>query len=370
LVLRAVTPIVLFLVVLGVTLTTRGSGSLRTDPYVVAVQGDFDGAQHTLGQLSDRLRFVRSDDAAVDSVRSADLGIEVPDRLDDRLSRREVADVVVFESATTADSRAASAFLRAGLGNIHEQAVQAAVADRAPGDQGDPNEGGVNHFTFDVVDLEPSQPATRSQGAGLVAAVLLLQATMIVGATATRLLSRNNRGLLAAQLLLPFRRWHLALGKGVAELELGVIVAIPVLVLVAGFSFWTAAGRDGPLVAVADGAAVILTYLVLAITMTGLGVLVGSVSRTQEQVSLVSAVIVVVAAVIASQIIGQPVTPPAVANIVPVAGPVTGLRALLEGSGQAVWWAVGCAITLGLAALFIRMAGRRFDAERLVTGDQ
>jgi len=51
---------------------------------------------------------------------------------------------------------------------------------------------------------------------------------MIVGATATRLLSRGNRGLLSSQLLLPFRRWHLALGKAVAALQLGILVSVPV----------------------------------------------------------------------------------------------------------------------------------------------
>jgi hypothetical protein len=343
-------------VVLGVTLGVRGGSPTRADPYVVAVQGDLAGAQQTLGALSDRLRFVPSTDAAIDSVRSADIGIEVPDRLDERLARKEVVDLVVYESATTADSRSASAFLRAGLGGIHEQAVQAAVGETPA----------VNHFTFDIVDLEQSEPATRVQGAGLVAALLLLQATMIVGATATRLLSRNNRGLLAAELLLPMRRWHVALAKATAELRLGVLVAIPVLLLALVFAAWTSGASRGPIVAGLGVVAVVVTYLVLAAAMTSLGVLVGSTSRTQEQVSLVSAVIVVVAAVVASQVIGQPGAPPALLAAVPITGPVTGLRGVLDGSGAVGWWVVGGATTLAAAAVLLRVAGRRFDAERLV----
>ncbi len=181
------TPIVLFAVVLIVSLLTR---RVRHDPdRSVRRRGAGRPRRcepQTLAGLSDRLRFVPSTDAAVDAVRSADIGIQIPDDLDDRLARHEVVDVTVYDSATTADSRSAIAFLRAGFGTIHEQAVVAAAGDGSA----------VNHFTLDVVDLEQSQPATRVQGAGLVAAVVLLQATMIVGATATRLLSRGNRGLL------------------------------------------------------------------------------------------------------------------------------------------------------------------------------
>jgi hypothetical protein len=359
-VLRALTPVVLFAVVLGVSLASRGNGGVRTDPYVVAVQGDLDSARHTLDGLSDRLRFVPSTDAAVDSARSADIGIVVPDSLDDRLARHEVIDVVVYESATTADSRSASAFLRAGFGSIHEQAVQAQVAQAAAGDQ-----PSVDHFTFDVVDLEQSAPAARVQAAGVVAAIVLLQATMIVGATATRLLSRNNRGLLAAQLLLPVRRWRLALAKAVAELQLGVIVAVPILVFAIGFTVLSEHDR-GPAAALAAIAVVLASYLVLAVAMTTLGVLVGSISRTQEQVSLVSAVVVVVAAIVASQLIGVPVAVPPPLLVVPITGLVTGLRGVLDGSADPIWWIVGTVTTIGVSALFVRIAARRFDAERLV----
>jgi ABC-type Na+ efflux pump permease subunit len=354
--------VVLFVVVLGVSLATRGGGSVRTDPYVVAVQGDLDGARHTLEGLSDRLRFVPSSDAALDSARAADIGIVVPDGLDDRLARHEVVDVVVYETATTADSRAASAFLRAGFGAIHEQAVQAELA--APAAGGDPPS--VDHFTLDVVDLQQSAPAARVQAAGLVAAVVLLQATMIVGATGTRLLSRNNRGLLATQLLLPVRRWRLTLAKAVAELQLGVIVAVPILAFAIGFTALTGGGSRGPAGLVAATAVVVATYLVLALAMTTIGVLVGSISRTQEQVSLVSAVVVVVAAIVASQLIGAAVAAPPPFLVVPITGPVSALRGLLDGSVDPIWWIVGCATTVAASALLVRVAARRFDAERLV----
>ncbi len=237
--LRALTPLVLFGVVLGVSLSVRSSNPIRTDPYVVAVQGDFDGARQTLDGLSDRLRFIPSTDATVDSVHAADLGIEVPDRLDQRLAAHEVVDMVVYESATTTALPIGERAFSPRRPGRHPRARRSSRPRRPAGRRT------TSPSTWSIWSRASPPPGCRAPAWSPPSCCC--KTTMIVGATATRLLSRGDHGLLAAELLLPMRRWHVALAKALADLQLGVLVAGPVVVFAVGFAVLTAGSSRGPL---------------------------------------------------------------------------------------------------------------------------
>ncbi len=361
LVVRTLTPLLLLLIVLGVTLLTRSTPGPRSDPYVVAVQGDIAGARQTLAQLStDRLHLVPSADAAVDAARSADLGMVIPDALDAKIAKGDPVDVVLLETALAAESRSASAHVRAGFGAMHEQAVLREI-----------DQGGAQvtpaPISIDAIDVQRGSQAASFETAGLVTAMILLQASMLVASTATRLMSRHNRGLLASQLLLPIQRWQLAVAKTRAELTVGTIAALPVLVACAIATIWTSSTRSGVVAGFASVAVLTLSYLMLAVLMCSVGLLVSTVCRTQEQVSLASAAVVVMCAVIASTVSLQNAPPVVVSRLIPVVGLMQSTQTTLLGwDGQAGWLVLGAATTLGLAAIVIKVAGGKFDAERLV----
>jgi ABC-type Na+ efflux pump permease subunit len=100
--------------------------------------------------------------------------------------------------------------------------------------------------------------------------------------------------------------------------------------------------------------------------MTAIGVLAGTVCRTQEQVSLVSAVVVILTALVASQVGLTPVPSSIGLSFVPVLGLEAALSSALAGRGTvgAVW--IGIASTVLFSALVVRLAARWFRSERLV----
>ncbi|MFN8039664.1 MAG: ABC transporter permease subunit [Acidimicrobiales bacterium] len=357
---RMITPLLLFGVVLGAVLATRGPDPVRRDPYVVAVQGDRDGARAILGALAgDRLRFVPTDDAALAVLRGADLGLEVPDGLDATVAAGGDARVVVHRSATTSASRAALAVVRAGLTDQHLQLLQAQAAAV------DPRQG-QGLFPVELTDVQNTQQGTRTLGAELVPALLVLQAAMLVNGTATRLLGRRSRGLLPAQLVLPMRRDQLARAKGWAELAVGLVAGSPILLAVLVFTAWTTANRDGALAAAGDVIVVALSAVVLCLPMIGMGLLIGTAARTQEQVTLGTAAALVVSAMVAAFVALSDVAPPAGVAVVPVVGLVGTLRNLLTGTGGLGPVVVAMGTTLLLAWGATRLGGRLFDGERLV----
>lgn len=360
LLLRTLTPIAMFLIVLGVTLLTRTAPGTRSDPYVVAVQGDLAGAETTLNGLrTDRLRIVPSSDATLDAARGADIGMLVPDKLDDKIAKGEPVTVVLLETALANESRSAAAHVRAGFGAEREDAVLSEVQRRG-GHAG-------NLISVDSIDVQRSTEAARFETAGLVTAIILLQASMLVSTTGTRLLSRRNRGLLIAQLLLPFERWRIAISKACAEMLVGSIATIPILLLAVVATLWSGWSRSGPLTALYGMAVVLIAFVVLVMTMTAIGLLVSAVCRTQEQVSLAAAVVVVLAAVVASVVSLNGAPPTIVSRVLPVVGLVQSTQTTLLGwGGQLPWLLVGLFTTLAFAALLVRWAGRRFDGERLV----
>ncbi|MEZ5142980.1 MAG: ABC transporter permease subunit [Acidimicrobiales bacterium] len=357
---RAITPLLLFAVVLVAVLATRGPDPVRRDPYVLAVQGDRNGARATLDDLDDgRLRFVTTDDAALAAARDADLGVVLPDRLDDRIAAGEAPELVVYRAATRGSSRAALAVLRAGLADRQLTRLQDAAATVDPA-----HARGL--FPIELTDVQRTEQGTRTLGGGLVPAVLVLQAAMLVNGTATRLLGRRSRGLLQAQLVLPLRRDQLARAKGWAELAVGMVAGSPVLLAVLAFTAVTAAGQRGAPAAIAETTVVAASAVVLGLPMVALGLLIGTVARTQEQVTLATAAALVLAAVVAAVVALGTVAPPAAIAVVPVAGLAGSLRNLLAGEGGLLPVLVAAVTTLLLAALLARLAGRQFDAERLV----
>lgn len=360
LVVRAVTPILLFGVVLVSVLATRGPDPTRRDPYVVAVEGDRAGASTTLdGLAGPRLRLEPTDDAALAAARTADLGLRLPDRLDERLAAGEEVAVVVHRSAIRGQSRAALALVRAGLADQRLAALQEEAAAVEPGRDED-------LFPVELTDVQRTEQGTRALGAELVPALVLLQAAMLVTGVATRLLSRRTRGLLAAQLVLPLRRDQLARAKGWAELAVGLVAASPVLVAVLVFTAVTTANRAGAAAAAVDTVLVAASALVLSLPMVAVGLLIGTAARTQEQVTLATAVTLVLAAMVAAFVALGEAPRPAALPVVPVAGLVSALRDQLTGAGSAGALMIATLSTLVLTWWCTRLAGRLFDGERLV----
>src|SRR5690606_12581449 len=153
-----------------------------------------------------------------------------------------------------------------------------------------------------------------------------LQAGLITGAVATRLVARRTGGRLVHQLLLPVDRRDVALGKGLAELALGLVTALPIVVPVVIFVAIVQTSRHGALSAIAFVVATVAASVVLSAVMAAAGVLIGSVSRSQEQVTLGSAGAVVWMAVVAAVFaLGSSARPDALA-VVPVVGIVVSLR--------------------------------------------
>ena len=100
--------------------------------------------------------------------------------------------------------------------------------------------------------------------------------------------------------------------------------------------------------------------------MVGVGLLIGTAARTQEQVTLGTAAALVVSAMVAAFVALSDVSPPAGVAIVPVVGLVGTLRNLLTGTGGLGPVVVAMGTTLLLAWGATRLGGRLFDGERLV----
>lgn len=357
LVVRAVTPVLLFAAVLGVTLVLGDADPTRQERWTVAVEGDLAGARATLDGLgAGRLDYVPTDDASLAVTEGADAAVRVPPGLDAGLAEGGDATVELVEVTVDADSRAAVAQLQAGLGE--RARVEALAAAGLPVD-------GVA-FTIDLTEVELTRRGTRVLGAELVAAVVCLQAAMLVSGAANRFRGRRGGGQLVTQLVLPVPRRRLATAKGLAELGVGSVAGVPVLVPVLALAVVVSAREGGLAVGLAAVPAVLAATVVLGACTTALGVFVGVAARSPEQVTLGSGAAVVGAAVVAATVgLGTLPRPPALA-VVPVAGVVSELRQLLSGQARPAALVVALVAT-SVAALVISVAsGRVLDGERLV----
>lgn len=366
LLIRAVTPIVLFFCVLGITLALRGTQTAtHPQPYRIAVQGDFAGAQRTLAKLRehrpDRLEFVADDHAKVATITSADAGMLVPDGLDRILDERrdEPVTVEVYEVTVNQASRAAAVLVRSGFVDLHQREVQDRLRQERQGRQVD------NIFTVDVTNVERTAEGTRTLSSQVIPGLVCLQAAMLIAGTSNRLVSRRTRGLVTAQLVLPVSRRALAFAKGLGELSVGTVTAIPVVLAVLAFGALTG-GTGGVVGTVGNLVATAVTMLVLFAFTTALGVVIGTAARTPEQVSLATGGALIVATLVATTVALATVQRPAWVNALPVAGSVNALREQLNGTGSALAFAVAAAVTLIAGLGLITLAGRSLDAERMV----
>lgn len=364
LVVRALTPVVVFLCVLGVTLGLRGTETrTHPNPYTVAVEGDVEGARGTLDALSDRLEFIPVADARMAAVDTAELGVRIPDDLDRTLRDDPSAEVPIeiFQIAVDPPSRAGSLLLQSSFVDLESRDVRQRL--EAVQDQAGMREDAI---TITVVNVERTEVGTRTLVSQAIPGLICLQAALLVAGTANRIVSRRTRGLLMAQLLLPVSRRSLATAKGLGELSVGMVTALPVVLAVLAFGTLTAVLTGSSADVVRNLAAIVLTMVVLFAFTTALGVVIGAVSRTQEQISLATGAAVIVAALIAVTVAIGDRSPPDAIAVVPVAGPIGALRDVLEGSGSLVAVGVATAVTLLATFALTVVTGRALDAERMV----
>jgi hypothetical protein len=337
LVTRALTPVVLFVVVLAVSLLSGGVEAETGDgPLVVAVEGDLAGARETLSFVEgSRIELVPSDDAALDAADEADAGMRVPDALDAKVAADEAASVELLEVTPSPSSRSAVAQLRASIADLGRDDLVAAAG-------------------------------TRVLAAELVASVLVLQAALLVGSTANRFVARRGRGLVQGRLLLPVGRSTLALGTAAGELGVGMVASSLVLVPATALAAGVLGAQFGPLAGVAGAAVIAGSALVLSGTFAALGLVVGVRSRTPEQVTLSTGISVVGATVVAA-LVGLGVQQlPEIVALVPLAGVVSETRATLSGDGRPLALVAAWVVTLLLAGVLVLRGGRALEAERLV----
>jgi len=392
LVVRALTPIVLFGVVLGASLATRGADPTRETPYRVAVQGDLEGMRTTIASLDKQnLAFEPTGDAALATANGADIGLVVPNGVDLLIKAREPVALEVIQTTVSPSSRAATANLRAGLAEVYRgQMIEARDAANQTSELGtnppgttagtgtgtgtpttDPT-GSVDgtatlqRFTIDRINVQRTQAGTRELSAQIVPALIVLQAAMLVNGTATRILGRNNRGLIMAQLLLPLRRTDLARAKAIAELGLGLTAASPVLAVIIGYAAIAGNLRAGLGAGLVAAGATAVVALVLSAPMVACGLFIGTAARSQEHVTLGTAISLILTSLVAAVTALGEFPRPAGIAVVPIVGAVSALRDILNGGGGPTALLVACLSALALTALFLRLAARVFDAERTV----
>src|SRR5690606_24939970 len=110
---RAFVPLALFALVFGVAFVTRSPSIVRIDePVVVAVDGDVDGAARTLEGRRERGAVVEvTADPVLAASRDADLGVELPDDLDEAMAAGIPVELDVHESVRDRRSTTAEALL-------------------------------------------------------------------------------------------------------------------------------------------------------------------------------------------------------------------------------------------------------------------
>ncbi|MCB1249917.1 MAG: ABC transporter permease [Acidimicrobiales bacterium] len=356
---RAVLPVLLFAVVLVTAIATRGVDQTE-EPYRVAVEGDLSGAREALALLpADAVIIEPVDDAAVAVAGGATIGLVVPDGLDAARARGEPAVIEIQRSVGASRARAATSLVVGVFGDADLAMVKASARDAGI-------DANVGVAAFDQVDVQLTERGTRELSGGLAPALLTLQAALLVSASATQLLSRQRRGLLTAQLLLPVSRWQLSLAKGAASLVLGMVAGAPVLVVVLGIVGVINATRSGVVAALVGVLACVVASLALSALAAALGLAVGVRARSQEQISLASMVVVVGFAVVAAVVALGEHRVFEVLAVVPLVGVVSTLRDVLAGEGSVVLFVVGVASTLLAAAAIVWRTSRHVDAERLV----
>jgi ABC-type transport system involved in multi-copper enzyme maturation permease subunit len=361
---RTLTPVVLFLCVLAVSIGLGGTESrTHPDPYTVAVEGDYEGAVETLSGLSDRLTFIPVGDARLAAIDQTELGMRIPDGVD--ATRRDdpgaVIPIEIFQVGINPPSRAGSLVLQSSLADL-----EYATASRLLEEQQEASGTRSDSITLTVKNVERSEAGTRTLVSQVIPGLVCLQAALLIAGTANRIVSRRSRGLLMAQLLLPVSRRSLAIAKGLGELVIGCVTAAPVILAVLGFGAVAAVFTEASTSIGLQLLATAITMVVLFAFTTALGVVIGTTARTQEQVSLATGAAVIAAALIAVTVAISNRPPPRAIAVVPVAGSIGSLRDVLEGSGSLAAVLVASATTALATFAVGAFTGRSLDAERMV----
>lgn len=353
LVVRALTPLLLFAFLLGLGAVSSKTGEAG-DTYTVAVTGELDGAAELLAVLdaNPRLTLVDADDAALAAAEETDAALAFTGDADEAWSRGDPVEIVVYSSVSETNSNAAASLVRSLL--TREWRDERLAAAGAP-----------SAFDVSVIDVVTTPEGARGTVAQVTAALVVLQAVVLVGGAAMRFGGRQVSGTLTAQLLLPLKRSELLLGKGLGELAVGLTASAPILFLITLVTVVATYVDGGLLSAIEALGAVVLTATVVSFVAVCIGLLIGARSRSAEQSSLYSAfAIVFVAVVVNFFILGEPRGD--LTTLLPVAGSAKVLRDVVSGSGNlpAVVVATTTSVLLGLALIW--SAARRLDVERLV----
>lgn len=351
LVFRALTPLVLFGFLIA--LSAFSGGDRAEDSYSLAITGDTDQATALIALLDahPRVSVFETDDPARAAAEEADATLAFSGASDEAWSRGEPFEIVVYTTVLDANSRAAVSLVHSILTrDWRDRRLEATGASPT--------------FDVSVVDVVTTPEGARSTLAQLVAALVVLQSVVLVGGAATRFTGRTVTGTLTAQLLLPLRRSELLLGKGLGELAVGLVASAPFLAIIALVATLVAGFDGGVLAGVLALATVALTAAVLSFVAISIGLLIGVASRSAEQSSLYSTFAIVFVAVIVNFVIlDEPRSN--LAALIPVAGSAKVLRDVVAGTGSLQVAIVATATSVVLGLLFVALAGRRLDIERL-----
>jgi hypothetical protein len=360
LLIRAATPLVLLLTLSGLVAFSGRTQRLADDEYVIAVEGDITGARGTLATLEHPptletaapppLVFVAADDAALEVTRSADAGLRVPPGLDASLARGDTARVGIFTDHTERPSRAAASLLRAAL---FER-----LAPR-------PGELAVVATGVEEREGTPGVDEGREQLGRGVAAFVLLQGAVLVGAAAIRLTGRRATGNLVPQLLLPVPRLELVAGRGVSELVLGLVTGLPLLALVTVPTVVLLVADGDVALAALVVVLVPLTAAAVAAPLIATGLVIGIRARSAQQVSGLTAGSLVVVSLAARFVSQAGEEQAGVLAAVPLVGPAHVLRQAIDGQFEPLGLVVALLSTIAVTWILLRLASNLIGGDHL-----
>jgi hypothetical protein len=355
LVIRGALPFLLLGVVGLATLLPQADRGDDRETFTLAVSGDLEGLREALDPLiASRLVLVPSDDPALDAALDADAGLALPDDLA-AVEAGQPGEAVVYQRARSRASRAAAGLAATGLRTVNLRAM----ARQAPDVE-------VSDVLYDVLDVQRTREGASALYAQVVAGLVALQASVVVGAAAARAGGRRQSATLAALLLLPVRRERLVADLALADAGLGLVTAAPVLVLIGAGAALFAQFDQGTGAALLALVATLVAALALSWVMAVVGNLVGLRARSHEQASLASSIATVAVAVIAGLMALGERAVPALLDVVPVAGLVSALRAALTDPGA---WTLGrvvfaATVTVVAGLLPLRWAARVAGEDR------
>ncbi|MDZ7731965.1 MAG: hypothetical protein U5R31_01620 [Acidimicrobiia bacterium] len=352
LVVRALTPIVLLGLLVGIELVAGDDDLTGTGDYRVAVAGDLEGAPGALAALRDhpRLEVVEREDARVAADDGADLGLVFPPDFDRRLAAGDVSSLVPVLGFDL-PGRTAFALVAAELEGVWRSSLPSGASD-------------ARLFDVEVVETEAEREAESLVGQ-VVSAIVVLQAATVIGGAAARFTTRRAVGVLQSQLLLPVPRGALALAKGTAESLLGLVAVAPVVAAFALVALVVLVAEGAVLGGVATMVAVVLGTLSMLFPASVYGVLIGCAARSPQGASVASALGVVILAGVVSFVSIGPEPVGSLVAIVPIAGLAHGIRLVASGESAALVLAVGAVSTVALGAGLTVVTGRYLGTERL-----